>query len=255
VKTTLFAATLVAALALSAAAATQKPSLSHHLAGNNETLTMAPAGIPPVLCDPCIFYGGDLNPRDPNTVGYSDENTLFIPRSSTYVGFNVFPGATVTVTGILFNVQASANFDPLTASYDVRTGVTEGNGGTSIASGKGTLSIAATGRSFFDLMEFSIAVNLTTPLVLGPGSYWFNLTPNCTNGGQDGSCNAGRFLLSNSTQRTNNVFGGAQPDHQIFLNAPIIGFHWTNWCEAGFGFHPNQCDAASYGLMGSATHN
>jgi translation initiation factor IF-1 len=123
VKTTLFAATLVMALTLSAAAATNKPPVSQHLAGSAENGPMFTGkGIPPALCDPCVFYGGDLNTSVPNAAGMSDENTLFIPGSSTYGNLTVVGGVTVTVTGILFNVQADANFDPLTASYDVRTG-------------------------------------------------------------------------------------------------------------------------------------
>jgi hypothetical protein len=255
VKTTLFAATLVVALTLSAAAATKKPATSQHLAGNNVSSPMAPAGIPPSLCDPCIFYGGDLNTSDLNATGYSDENTLLIAGSSTYAGINVFSGSTLTVTGILFNIQADANFDPLTASYDVRQGVSEGNGGTSLASGTVTATVAATGRNFLGLNEYSVAVNLTTPVTLGPGEYWFNVTPSCTNGAQDGSCYVGRFFFSNTTQRTNNVFGGAQPNYQLYLNSAFFGFTWANWCDSSLGLRATQCDAASFGLMGSATGN
>jgi hypothetical protein len=251
VKTTLFAATFVVALTLSAAAA-QKPQASQHLAGNNETPKMAPSGVPPTLCDPCIFYGGDLNTSDENAAGLSDENTLLIPGSSTYGSFNVFSGSSVTVTGILFNVQADANFDPLTASYDVRSGVSEGNGGTSLASGNVATTVAATGRNFIGLNEYTVAVTLTTPLLLGPGEYWFNVTPTCTNGAQDGSCSVGRFFVSNTTQRTNNVFGGAQANYQMYLNSSYFGFTYADWCDSSLGLRPTQCDALSYGLMGSA---
>ena len=250
-KTTLFAATLVVALTLSAAAATKKPPMSQHLAGS---ATEGPAdpghGIPPALCDPCLFYGGDLNVSDPNAAGLSDENTLFIPNSSTYGNYNVPSGVTVTVTGILFNVQASANFDPLTATYDVESGVVEGIGGTSIASGTANIQVAATGRNFIGLNEYSVAVQLPTPLVLGAGGYWFNVTPTCTNGTQDGSCSTGRFFVSNTTQRTNEVYGINQTDHQMFLNSAIFGATWANWCDPTIGLTKWQCRSLSFGLMG-----
>jgi len=256
VKTTSFALTLVVALTLSAAAASKKPAAARHLAGNDDPEKNDPphiaSGIPPALCDPCIFYGGDFNPNDPNASAYSDENTLLIGGSSTYANFNVFSGATVTITGILFNIQASANFDPVSATYDIRSGVTEGNGGTSLASGSGNAFVAATGRNFLGLNEYSVAVNLSTPLTLGPGAYWINLTPNCTNGAVDGSCSAGRFLFSNTTQRTNNVFGGAQGNHLLYINSPFFGYTWFNWCDTALGLRPRQCDAASFALMGSA---
>jgi len=256
VKTTLFAATLVVALTLSAAAAEKKPAVSKHLAGNpNAEFKMAPAGIPPALCAPCLFYGGDLNTSDINAAGMSDENSLFIPNSSTYGNFNVIPSVTVNVTGILFNVQADENFDPLTASYDVRTGVSEGNGGTSIASGTTNITVAATGRNFLGLNEYSVAVTLPAPLLLGPGGYWFNVTPNCTNGAQDGSCSVGRFFVSNSTQRTNNIYGGRETNHQMFFNSSFFGFDWANWCDSSLGFDGQQCNGLSFGLMGTVNYN
>jgi hypothetical protein len=253
VKTTLFAASLVVALSLSAVAAQKKPPVSQHLKGSPETSPVwTGQGDPPALCDPCLFYGGDLNPVAPNAAGMSDENTLFIPGSSTYASFNVASGAAVTITGILVNVQASVNFDPLTASYDVRTGVTEGNGGTSIASGTGAVQVAATGRNFIGLNEYSVAVQLSTPLLLGPGRYWFNVTPSCTNGATDGSCVAGRIFVSNTTQRTNSVYGIDQTDHQMYLNSPFFGISWANWCDADVaGFNKEQCRDMSYGLIGT----
>ena len=252
-KTTLFAAALVAALTLTAAAAQKKPAPSQHLAGNSEQITLAPAGIPPSLCNPCLFYGGDLNPADINAAGMSDENTLLIVGGSGTYGSFVVPGGGVTanVTGILFNVQASDNFDPLTASYDIRTGVSEGDGGTSITSGTANLSVQATGRNFIGLNEYTIAVKLPWTVVLGEGEYWFNLTPNCTNGAQDGSCYEGRFFVSNTTQETNNVLGKAQAPHSMYLNSSYFGFTWANWCDSDLGFNGNQCLGLSYGLTGT----
>jgi hypothetical protein len=254
VKTTLFAAALVVALSLSAAAQ-KKPMPSQHLAGNADSVFhMAASGTPPALCSPCLFYGGDLNTSDIDAAGLSDENSLLIPGSSTYGNFNVISSVTVTVTGILFNVQADANFDPLTASYDVRSGVTEGNGGVSLASGTGNIQVAATGRNFLGLNEYSIAINLATPLVLGPGGYWFNVTPNCTNGSQDGSCSEGRFFVSNSTQRTNNIYGGRETNHEMFLNSSYFGFTWANWCDSSLGLNGQQCNGLSFGLMGTVNY-
>ena len=157
-----------------------------------------------------MFYGGDLNPASPNAAGMSDENTLLIlGGSSTYASFNL-TGVSANITGILFNVQADANFDPQTATYDVRTGVTDGNGGTSLASGTAAIAVAPTGRNFLGLNEYTVAVQLPTPLLIGPGEYWFNVTPACTNATSDGSCNVGRMFVSNTTNRTNNVNGAAR---------------------------------------------
>jgi hypothetical protein len=255
VKTTLFAAALVVTLTLSAAAAQKKPLASQHRAGNpNEGMNMAPAGTPPVLCAPCLFYGGDLELSSLNAAGLSDENTLLIPGSSTYGNFNVQSSHNVTVTGILINVQADANFDPVTASYDVRTGITDGNGGTSIASGSGSVTVASTGRNFLGLNEYSVAINLSAPLVLGPGGYWFNLTPNCTNGATDGSCGVGRFFVSNAIHRVNNVNGGRETSFQMYLNSSFFGFTYANWCDSSIGLDLQQCSGLSYALMGTINY-
>jgi hypothetical protein len=250
VKTTLFATALVVALTLSAAAAPKKPLPSQHLAGSSSSGTQWKGhAVPPSLCDPCMFYSGDLNPTDLNAAGFSDENTLLIPGSNTYGAFS--PTSTVTVTGIIVNVQADANFDPLTASYDIRSGVSEGNGGTSLASGSGAAAVAATGRNFFGLNEYTVAVQLSAPLTLNPGAYWINATPNCTNGAVDGSCSVGRFFVSNTTQKTNNISGQYQPAHSAFLNSAFFGFTWANWCDASLGLNSRQCSGVSFGLTGT----
>ena len=249
-KTTLFATALVVALTLSAAAAPKKPLPSQHLAGSSSSGTQWKGhAVPPSLCDPCLFYGGDLNPGDFNAAGFSDENTLLIPTSSTYGAFS--PTSTVTVTGVIVNVQADANFDPLTASYDIRSGVSEGNGGTSLASGSGAAAVAATGRNFFGLNEYTVAVQLSAPLTLNPGEYWINATPNCTNGAVDGSCSNGRFFISNTTQKANNISGQYQPAHSAFLNSPFFGLTWANWCDADLGLNSRQCSGVSFGLTGT----
>jgi hypothetical protein len=255
VKTTLFAATLVVALTLSAAAATKRPAPSQHLAGSATGGTQFSGhSVPPPLCDPCLFYTGDLNPADPNAAGLSDENTLvIIGGSSTYGAFE--PTTSVTVTGILVNIQASANFDPLTASYDIRTGVTEGDGGVSIASGTANTTVQATGRNFFGLNEYTVAITLSSPMLLSAGEYWFNVTPTCTNGASDGSCNNGRMFVSNTTQKANNISGQDQPAHEAFLNSSFFGFTWANWCDAALGLNTHQCAGVSFGLTGTPSQD
>lgn len=251
---TVFITTLVLALSL-AAAAQKKPPASRHLAGSAAETVLDPPGTPPGLCNPCLFYGGDLNISDSNSAGLSDENTLFVPASSTYGAFNVPSGVTVGVTGIFVNVQAYANFDPQEASFDIRTGVSEGNGGTSVASGTGRIMVAATGRIFTGLTEYTVLVHLPTEQFLGTGEYWFNLTPECTNGATDGSCSTGRIFISNTTQNTNGVLADAQPAASMFLNSAFFGFTWANWCDAALGLNSNQCRAGSWGLVGKAKHD
>jgi len=253
VKTTLFAFAFVVALSLSAVAANaKKPAVSRHGHGSSVADPAAPPSVtPPALCSPCLFYGGDLNTSSSNAAGMSDENTLLIVGgSSTYGAVNIPAGVTANVYGILVNVQADANFDPLTASYDIRTGVSEGNGGTSIASGSGAAVVQATGRNFLGLNEYTVAVSWATPVALTTGEYWINATPNCTNT-LDGSCYAFRQFASNTTSLANGVHAGWQPLESMFLNSSFFGFTWANWCDSSLGFNEFQCAALSFGLRGT----
>jgi len=202
------------------------------------------------LCNPCLFYGGDLNVSSINAAGMSDENTLLIAGgSSTYAAVNIPTGVTATVYGILFNIQADAAFDPLTASYDIRTGVSEGDGGTSIASGSGTAVVQPTGRNFLGLNEYTVAVSWSAAVTLTPGEYWFNVTPQCLNT-LDGSCSVYRQFVSNTTLG-NSHHGSWQPLHEMFLNSAFFGFTWANWCDSSLGFNSSQCGAMSFGLRGT----
>jgi hypothetical protein len=255
VKTALLAVAFVLTLSLAAVAAnSNKAEASLHKAGNPSAtepqFKNTPNPLPPALCHPCLFYGGDLNPNDVNAAGLSDENTLLIPGSSTYGAVDIPAGITAKVFGILFNVQASAAFDPMTASYDIRTGVSERNGGVSIASGSGTVVVQATGRNFLGLNEYTIAVSWSTPVTLTSGTYWFNMTPTCTNT-LDGSCVVFRQLVSNTTSLTHNVRGSWQPIHQMFVNSPFFGYTWLNWCDSALGLNGIQCAGMSFGLRGT----
>jgi hypothetical protein len=246
-KKSLFAAMLVVALTLTATAATKK--LSPDVTRKGPAL---PPGKPvvPALCNPCLFYSGDLNPADGQATGMSDENTLLVTGSSTYAPVNIPTGITASLTGILFNVQADANFDPLTATYDIRQGIVSGSGGTEVATGTGNITVAATGRVFLGVTEFSVLVTFPTVSLTGGEEYWFNVTPQCTNGAEDGSCYVGRVFVSNTTEMANEQFGHASPPGELFLNSTYFGYTYANWCTllptAG------QCRFASFGLVGTA---
>jgi hypothetical protein len=244
----------VITLSLSAAASqAKKPALSQHRAGNPaaelQDVRENPNPAVPSMCNPCAFYGGDLDTSSANAAGMSDENTLLILGGSSTYGNLVIPaGTTVTAKGLLFNVQASTAFDPKTASYDIRTGVSEGNGGTSIASGSVNIQVAATGNNFLGLNEYSVVV-VFPPVTLTSGAYWVNVTPNCTNT-LDGSCSVFRMFVSNTTSRTNALHESWQPAHEMFLNSGFFGFTWANWCDAALGFNQVQCGYLSYGVLG-----
>lgn len=240
---------MVLALTLTAAAAGKKPSPYQKRDGKD-----LPPGKPivPALCNPCLFYSGDLNPADGQASGFSDEDTLYITGGSTYAPVTIPSGiASANLTGILFNIQADANFDPQNATYDIRSGVSSGDGGTEVASGTANITVASTGRAFLGLSEYSVLVTIPTVTLAGGGEYWFNLTPQCTNGAVDGSCYVGRMFLSNTTEMANEQFGHASQPYGLYLNSSYFGYTFEPWCS--LGLVNGECRFASFGLVGTVS--
>lgn len=203
----------------------------------------------PNLCKPCVFYAGDFNANDPNAGGFANGNTLLLPDTADYAPVAVPKSVHGMITGILFMelVNTTGNyFDPDTATYDIRTGVSEGNGGTSVASGSGKMSYAVVAGC--NCGEVETAVNLTAPLTVKPGTtYWFNLSPQCTDPGNS-NCTSTEFYLPDTTQETNGLNAGAQPPGQVYFTSSLFGTNFANWCT----IDDNQltCARASFGLMG-----
>jgi hypothetical protein len=241
---------LVITLISLAAAANQKPSAVANPTGDPSVKNKINNGNkpqPPASCSPCLFYGGDLNPTDPNADGFSDENTLLIVGgNSSYGAVSIPAGPNASVTGVLVNVLATAAFDPFTATYDIRQGVSEGVGGTDVSTGSASVAVVATGRTAFGLYEYTVTATIPA-VTLVPGEYWIALEPQCLNT-LDGSCTVFRQFVSNTTQETNAVNGGWQPDNEMFANG-YFGT-WANWCDSSFGLNTEQCDWMSFGLVG-----
>lgn len=204
--------------------------------------------MPPPICKPCLFYGGDVYQNDPNSAAFADEDTLLVSDTSTYGSVIIPAGKSATIEGLFFQMSSGdAEFDAKTASYDIREGVSEGNGGTSLASGSGPAHVALYGRGQFP--DYTVAVAVNPPLTLGAGQYWFNVTPQCTNSG-DSNCSSIAFFVYNTTQETNNVRGNAQPAGQIFFNSTFFGYNWANWCDPQLGQNAQACARLSFGIIG-----
>lgn len=231
-KKTLFAATVITMFAMAALA--------------QDSSAVKPS--PPRSCKPCLFYGGDITPSDANADAFADENTLLIADTETLGAAKIPYGHQILVEGLLFNVIATLNdFNPATATWEIRTGVSEGNGGTQLGQGSGAANITATGRQIFGFNEYTVAVAVNPPLTLTAGTYWFNVTPQCTDGG-DANCNSEQFYASNTTYGTNNVRGQLQPLHSMYLESPYLAFPYENLCEDGLNSF--QCAALSFGVIG-----
>jgi hypothetical protein len=126
--------------------------------------------------------------------------------------------------------------------------VSEGDGGTSIACGTAHIEVAQTGRVFLGAYEYSVVVRFPR-ITLVSGEYWINVTPHCTDR-LDGSCIVFGQFVSNTTSKTNNLRGSWQPAHEMFLNSPLSGVTWANWCDPDQDLNNVQCARLSFGLLG-----
>ena len=139
------------------------------------------------------------------------------------------------MTGLLFQVQMSAHMNPKEATWEIRSGVSNGNGGTVVASGTAAATMKPTGRVFIGLGEYSVGVKFPA-VSLSSGTYWVNVTPQCTDS-SDGQCTsfATRYFVSNTVKEADNVHGSWQPVGQMFLNSSFFGFDFINWCDPSLG--------------------
>jgi hypothetical protein len=165
----------------------------------------------------CAFYGGDFDPDDPNANGLANETDAIVGGSpygaATYQNFSF--SESTTVIGLFSNNLSGLN--PSTGYWEIRRGVSEGNGGTLVASGTGAITQTATGRSGFGLTEYRDEIDHVN-IAFEAGEYWMAVVPNDPN-------NANRSFNSN-TFGMNAV--GQQVSNQQYWNSAFFGANFTN---------------------------
>jgi len=169
------------------------------------------------FADQLYFYSGDFDPNNGNANGLANETDGIVSGSpygaATFENFVV--GSNITVSGLFTNNLSQLT--PATGYWEIRSGVSEGNGGTLIASGDGAVTNNPTGRSGFGYTEYQ---NLVSGLSvsLAPGTYWYAVVPECS------TC-FGRSFNSN-TFGLNQV--GTNNLNQQFWNSSFFGANYTN---------------------------
>jgi len=247
VKKNLFAVMLVAVFSLSAMAASGTHLTASKAGSASASRSTAPVwGLPSVPAT-IIFYGGDINVNDPNAQGFANGNTDVVSSAQTYAAVKAPTGSRVVVSGTFGNNSAFFGYFDGEGTYDIRTGVTDGNGGSSLVHGTATETEVATGRDPFGLIEYTTSISFPRNLTATAGTtYWVNENPQCVS---NPNCEDGEFYyLSNTTQETNSVNGSAQVASQLYLNSNYFGYTFTNWCDSSLGQDAEQCARASFGL-------
>ncbi len=125
------------------------------------------------------FYGGQFDPFNQYANALANENTA-ITGGDPYgaaVYQNFYAESNISVTGLFTNNLS--NFTPASGYWEIRSGVSENNGGTLIASGTGSVTNAPTGRSYHGDNEYTNAV-FGLSVDLPTDQYWFAVVPVCT---------------------------------------------------------------------------
>ena len=183
--------------------------------------TSAPAQAPPGS----LWYNGDFN--DVN--GLSNERNTTVTQAAVYDDFNVTAPLGWNVTAVFSDNLFSA-MTVTGADWEIRTGVSEGNAGTLIASGTTNSPVVTlTGRGGFGLQEYMVEVtglNVFLPMLPSGQHYWLNVTP-VGNG-------TGRSFNS-TTSGTNCVGTPCGNDQNAFFNSTYFGYYFTSTGNPNLG--------------------
>jgi hypothetical protein len=263
VKKLLFAAALIAALT-SIAVAQDAKTMTRAVTPQSANTKVKPASTPtaPSYCNPCLFYGGDWPYTSSSWVAfgngneyyegtiynYSVYNAVMLPSKSQWKVLGLFSN------NIFYNYETGENsfkLDPNTVDWTINTGVSSGNGGTVVASGTSTGSIAPTGRSYEDVyFEYTVKAAIgeaTGPVLKGGTEYWFVAAGNCT----DSSCT--EFMYQTDSNLAN-AYGPPQPACGSFQNGPEGGINFENLCDEGYTQAESEYTSAGvigHGLAGA----
>ncbi|HTZ95171.1 MAG TPA: choice-of-anchor tandem repeat GloVer-containing protein [Terriglobales bacterium] len=214
----------------------------------------------PSYCKPCLFYGGDFDITSPAADTFANENIYpggFQTLSQIYSPFTVPAGETWSVTGLFINsIAYPTGLDPVATPWEIRTGIPigGGSGGTLLASGANNATMTPTGRSLNGTPEYTIEVTWNTPVILQPGTYWENVTPQCTDLNNQQCIAQGftGFLESDSeTMYGLNGWGPPEPWQDSFWNAPDFGLFWANTFQVHQQRGEPGGDAFSAGVIGT----
>jgi hypothetical protein len=147
-------------------------------------MTIAWAGMRPSTAGATtLWYNGDFDLNDAatneNNVPINIGGTTELEQSLVFNNFTVPAGQKWTISSVFSNNQI-AYFDTIsTATWQIRSGMSSGNGGTLVASGDtaatATQTQAADGNNYIE-PEFQLTA-VVAGVTLTPGTYWVAVAP------------------------------------------------------------------------------
>jgi hypothetical protein len=212
---------------------------------------------PPSYCNPCLFYGGDFDPNGPAPNALLNQETDSA-SATIYIPFAVPPNQTWTVAGFFSNnlVLGTPLLSPPQIEWSISTGISQGNGGTLIASGTAKATLTPTGRSWDGMNEYTALGRLNTNqlVTLTPGHYWMTAVPVCIS-----ECVV-NFYMTDVEDVPPPQAKGLESTDESYWYAPFAGDIFaetggTNGVCDTQGGPGDGCDKFSAGLLGTAQLN
>jgi hypothetical protein len=182
---------------------------------------------------PVIFYGGDF---DGSNGLASQINGPAFTDVRVYDNFSL--ATAMNIDGVFGNFQDSGSVRGGSLSWEIRSGVSVGNGGTLLFSGNNAATTVATGNTPFSKVEYTYSAGVSS-FLLGPGNYFLSVAVD----GGDGSDYV-------STTSGAGGVGGPLADGNSFLNSPSFGFNFNN--ASDFAASATGLADFSFGLRGSS---
>jgi hypothetical protein len=173
-----------------------------------------------------LWYNGDWD----NFSALANERNTLVPQSRIYDDFVITDPAGWDIDQVFSNDFVTPGVSFIGADFEIRQGLSAGNGGVVVASGLAlAVSQTATGvpNSFgLSLDTFTIsALNIH----LNPGTYWLNVTPVDTGEGRS---------FAATTSGDNAVGVPAGNNGNAFWNSALFSQNFSSTVVAeGAGFH------------------
>jgi hypothetical protein len=189
-------------------------ALTAAFALNTTAIAQAPPGS--------LWYNGDFNYVNE----LANERNTAVSQAAVYDDFNITGGPMWHLTAVFSDNLAATVITG--ADWEIRTGISEGNGGNLIASGTTNSPVVTpTGRSGMGYTEYMVEVtglNVFLPMLPSGQHYWLNVTP-VGNG-------TGRSFDSD-TSGTNCVGSPCGNDQNAFFNSTYFGANFTSTSNFG----------------------
>jgi hypothetical protein len=177
---------------------------------NTTAIAQAPPGS--------LWYNGDFNGIN----GLANERNTLVTQAAVYDDFNVTAPLGWNVTAVFSDNLVSTVITA--ADWEIRSGVSEGNAGTLIASGTTNSPIVTyIGNENLYMVEVT-GLNVFLPMLPSGQHYWLNVTPVGNGTGRS-------FNLT--TSGTNCVGTPCGNDQNAFFNSTFFGTYFTSTSNEG----------------------